>query len=196
MKSLTEKRDPIVAPFHVIAFDPGGTTGWARVIYTPNRVKRMSEISLDEFKLSVGEFTKENHHSDLYNFMTIYWLDYSDLSPEFVTEPFNYRQYADAKRSDVELISCEYIGVMRLFIQNHSMDLPHAPTLYDRFNAGQAKDYVTNEKLAKMGWLQAPPTRYPHQHRNDALRQVVKYLMVIKKIRHPITSAWMDEDAA
>lgn len=187
-------RDPIVPPFHVIGLDPGGTTGWGRVLFRPSRPTRMSELHLSDFILTTGELRGEFHHDTLYRMMEERWNDYPDLRPEFVTEPFQFRQYAEAKRSDVELISREYIGVMRLFCQHHARDLPHAPTLYDRFNAGQAKDYVPNLKLEKIGWLVTP--QHPNRHRNDALRQIVKYLVVEKRIRHPITSAWKDDEAA
>lgn len=196
MKNLERpagRRDPIIQPFHVIGFDPGGTTGWARVMYAPLEPKPASEVKLTEFQLSTGEFGPHLHHQALYEFMETRWVNCrSSLRPEFVTEPFNYRQYNDGARSNVELISCEYIGVMRLFIQKHTLDLPHAPTLYDRFNASQAKNAITNQKLDKMGWLQKPATT-TKRHQNDALRQVVQYLTVMKQIHHPITSTWRDD---
>jgi hypothetical protein len=189
------RRDPIIAPFHVIGFDPGGTTGWAQVIYDPNILRPASQVTLSEFKLQVGEFGPQLHHNALFEFMTEMWADYRrDLPPEFVTEPFNYRQYSDGSRSNVELISCEYIGVMKLFVSRHREDLPYSPMLYDRFNASMAKNSITNEKLDKMGWLQRPATT-TERHKNDALRQVVQYLTVMKKIHTPITSTWRDDVA-
>jgi hypothetical protein len=189
------RRDPIIPPFHVVGFDPGGTTGWARVLYAPPHPLPASELQMSDFHLMVGEFGPEPHHERLYDFMAELWVDYRhDLPPEFVTEPFNYRQYADGKRSNVELISCEYIGIMRLFKQRHRYDRPFAPRLYDRFNPGMSKDNITNLKLEKMGWLQKPATT-TERHKNDALRQVVQYLTIMKQIHAPFTTTWRHDVA-
>jgi hypothetical protein len=42
--------------------------------------------------------------------------------------------------------------------------------------------------------LQRPATT-TERHKNDALRQVVQYLTVMKKIHTPITSTWRDDVA-
>lgn len=184
---------PNIQPFYVVGYDPGGTTGWAVAEWFPDDLFRSNEgpQSMSDIRLTVGEFanTPEGHYSQLYKHMGDHYVT-SAGDVEFVSEPFTYRQFANksgedgVSRGKVELISAEYIGVMKLVAQD--LNRP----LYFGFNAGQAKAYVTNEKLEKMGWLQKP--QHPNRHKNDALRQVVKYLVVKKHIKHPITTAWME----
>ena len=179
--------------FNVLAFDPGGSTGWAQAILhdpidDPDRVK------IDDIYLFTGELGPKPHHRELYTFIR----DQSGLmsevgyvpTMEVVSEPFHYRQNvvgedAAGFRGKVELISAEYIGVIKLACAQLGL------SYYDRFTPGEAKRYVPNTKLEALGWLQEPIT--PMRHRNDALRQLVKYLIVKKKVRHPITTAWRQE---
>lgn len=185
MSSLNIPNKPL-EPFNVLAFDPGGTTGWAQAILT-GPIK--DDVKLSDIALSTGEFGPEEHHEDLHCALFNLQDDagYYGLSwPEIVFEPFHYRQNVVGEgvgfRGKVELISAEYIGVIKLACAQYNM------TYYDRFTPGEAKAYVTDEKLRRLGWLQEPVT--PMRHRNDALRQLVKYLIVKKGIQHPITSAW------
>ncbi|HJS81395.1 MAG TPA: hypothetical protein VJ742_01020 [Nitrososphaera sp.] len=166
-------------PFNVLAFDPGGTTGWARALL-PGEIE--DNVELESILLETGEFTGQ-HHEELYNFI----VDMADgeKSLEVVSEPFHFRQHKDNPRQGLELVSCEYIGVMRLACAQLGL------RYYDRFTPGEAKRYVTDKKLELLGWLQTPVT--PMRHRNDALRQLVKYLIVKKSVRHPITTSWKRE---
>lgn len=166
-------------PFNVLAFDPGGTTGWARAML-PGPVN--DPVDLEDIFLETGEFGPEPHHQELYEFIT--QIPYLEGTPRVgvVSEPFHFRQNKDDPKNKVELISCEYIGVIRLACAQLGL------TYYDRFTPGEAKTYVTDTKLELLGWFQTPP--YPMRHRNDALRQLVKYLIVRRGVRHPITSAW------
>lgn len=177
-----------VPPFAVLGFDPGGTTGWA---FAWTMKPLTSNSTMDDISLVVDELTGL-HHNAIFELMLKYkfFAHSMGLLMEMVTEPFEFRQFARQEgdkisRSKVELISCEYIGVMKYFREVHSVPL------YEGFNAGQAKSYVPNLKLDKMGWLQRPVT--PERHKNDALRQVVKYLIVKKLVRSPITPTWRDD---
>lgn len=194
MSKLTGGPNIPFRPFNVMTFDPGGTTGWAHA-WCNEKPKTMSDIHL-----RVGELgpNKELHHDDLYELMSCTDKWSSEVDPpsyaklEFVTEPFEFRQFArqegdDIGRTKVELISCEYIGVMELYCYRWNS------TLYRGFNAGEAKSYVPNMKLEKIGWLQTP--QHPKRHINDALRQLVKYLIVKKHIRHPISTLWTDDNS-
>jgi hypothetical protein len=170
-------------PFNVLAFDPGGTTGWA-FCSLPQWVideKGSDNVELKDIYLNTGEFV-EDHHQEIYE--QIRQLAHTEYPPlEVVSQPFHFRQHKDNPRQGLELVSCEYIGVMRLACAQLGL------TYYDRFTPGEAKRYVTDTKLELLGWLQTPIT--PMRHRNDALRQLVKYLIVRKNVRHPITSAWV-----
>ena len=176
-------------PFNVLAFDPGGTTGWAQAIL-PCPIQPDDTVELKDIQLTTGELGPNVHHKELYQFVMLNAHDASTRFPypklEVVFEPFHFRQHLDNPRHKVNLVSCEYIGVIKLACQQLGL------TYYDRFVPGEAKAYCPNAKLELLGWLQTPIT--PMRHQNDALRQLVKYLIVKKKVRHPITTAWRVED--
>ena len=174
--------NPPLQPFNVLAFDPGGTTGWALATFQKNH----EEIKLENIIIRTGEFGPTLHYKELYEFVI---SDGFCPRLEVVCEPFHYRQNvvgedAAGFRGKVELISAEYIGIIKLACQQLGL------SYYDRFVPGEAKRYCPNSKLEALGWLQTPIT--PMRHRNDALRQLVKYLIVKKKVRHPITTAWRE----
>ena len=177
---------PPIEPFNVLAFDPGGTTGWAHAISLST-----NPSSLEEIEVYAGEFGPKEHYNELHEAL-IHWAHdasvFEQPVPEIVFEPFHFRQHKDNPRQGLELVSCEYIGVIKLACAQLGV------TYYDRFVPGETKRYVTDKKLEMLGWLQTPIT--PMRHRNDALRQLVKYLIVKKKVQHPITTAWRREDAS
>jgi hypothetical protein len=175
MSSLNLPQRPI-EPFNVLAFDPGGTSGWAQAVL-PGPIK---DVELSDIVLETGEFGPKEHHQEIYEFIR-------QVQPrEVVSEPFHYRQNivdeGEGFRGKVELISAEYIGVIKLACAQLGL------TYYDRFTPGEAKRYVTDQKLELLGWLQEP--RHPMRHQNDALRQLVKYLIAKRGIQHPLTTMW------
>ena len=183
--------NPPLQPFNVLAFDPGGTTGWAQAILRSptdmDSVEYGDKLELHHIELRTGEWGPEEHHRWVYGLIgDMYHEGKNDLgiSLEVVFEPFHFRQHLDNPRHKVELISVEYIGIIKLACAQLGL------TYYDRFVPGEAKRYCPNSKLEALGWLQTPIT--PMRHRNDALRQLVKYLIVKKKVRHPITTAWRE----
>ena len=186
--ALNLQSEPL-QPFNILALDPGGTTGWAWASLHMDQLDHPTLIKLQDIYIETGEFGPEEHHRELYQFVRAA-ITRLDTPLEVVSEPFHYRQNvvgegAAGFRGKVELISAEYIGVIKLACSQLGL------TYYDRFVPGEAKRYVPNSKLDKLGWLQTPP--HPMRHRNDALRQLVKYLIVKKKVRHPITTAWRGE---
>src|SRR4051812_46607160 len=173
MSDLNLPQRPI-EPFNVLAFDPGGTTGWVHAC------SFVVNPELSDIYIKTGEFGPKEHHQEIYEFIR-------QVQPrEVVSEPFHYRQNivgeGEGFRGKVELISAEYIGVIKLACTQLGL------TYYDRFTPGEAKRYVTDQKLELLGWLQEP--RHPMRHRNDALRQLVKYLIVKRGIQHPLTTVW------
>lgn len=186
---LTFNSEPTIQPFNVLAFDPGGTTGWAHAWLSQDLLDHPTLLKIEDIALVTGELGPDPHHEELHNLLVLAAHDASVQylpTPEVVCEPFHYRQNVVGEgqgfRGKVELISAEYIGVIRLACAQLGL------TYYDRFTPGEAKRWTTDKKLELLGWLQTPVT--PMRHRNDALRQLVKYLVVKKGIRHPITSAW------
>lgn len=190
MSRLNLPNQPL-QPFNVLAFDPGGTTGWAHAILDVDMVDHPTLLKTEDISLTTGEIGPYPHHKELYEFIQL--MSYSSEAGnapklEVVSEPFHFRQHKDDEkfRGKVELISCEYIGVIRLACAQLGL------TYYDRFVPGEAKRYVPNRKLELLGWLQTPITAM--RHRNDALRQLVKYLIVKRGVRHPLTTAWRLEE--
>ena len=179
MSSLGLAQQPI-RPFNVLAFDPGGTTGWALASFDWGNVGIQEEMGLEHIILTTGQFGPKEHHQELYEFIR-------QVQPkDVVSEPFHYRQNVVEEggkfRGKVELISAEYIGVIRLACAQLGL------SYYDRFTPGEAKTWTTDLKLQKLGWFQTPA--HPKRHQNDALRQLVKYLIVKRGIKHPLTTAW------
>jgi hypothetical protein len=184
MSDLKLPQRPI-EPFNVLALDPGGTTGWARAVL-PGPILPDDIINLEDILIETGQFGPEPHHRWVYGLVGDFYHDMKDCPLEVVSEPFHYRQNVvgegEGFRGKVELISAEYIGVIKLACAQLGL------TYYDRFTPGEAKRYVTDQKLELLGWLQEP--RHPMRHRNDALRQLVKYLIVKRGIQHPLTTMW------
>lgn len=184
MSSLNLPQRPI-EPFNVLAFDPGGTTGWAQAILPKWKID-LEETGLKDINIQTGELGPDSHHWDLHDLVRMAHECSFSQPLEIVFEPFHYRQNVveegEKFRGKVELVSAEYIGVIKLACAQLGL------SYYDRFTPGEAKRYVTNKKLELLGWLQEP--RHPMRHRNDALRQLVKYLIVKKRVQHPLTTAW------
>jgi hypothetical protein len=183
-----QKYDLILPPFQVIAFDPGGTTGWSAVA---SKGGNAAEMTMKDFEFGCGEFGPEEHHKDLFVFLGRAAEDCNAVGVELhiVSETFQYRQYATESThrgngaAKVSLISCEYIGIMKAFCACFGVP-------YTEYTPAEGKGYVSDIKLDKLGWLQLPLT--PKRHINDSARQLVSYLVKKLGIRHPITTLWRD----
>lgn len=89
----------------ILAFDPGGTTGWA--CFDPN-VKDQDQT------ISFGQFNHQEHHKDLFDFL-VNIAELRITAPlHIVYERFDFRK-EDQTRDKIEYISCEYIAVIKLF---------------------------------------------------------------------------------
>jgi hypothetical protein len=94
----------------ILAIDPGGTTGWAT--YDSNPYK--NRPTWDH-----GELGPKEHHLDLWYLMDEArpeWLEPDRREPLYIIgESFQYRNGLDK----AELISCEYIGIIKMFPYEH-----------------------------------------------------------------------------
>lgn len=81
----------------VIAFDPGGTTGYCVGI-----------LETDTHQMRITQHQEKINHKQLYDLLFVSRPDH------IVCEQFDYRNKA---RKGLELISKEYIGVIELFVQ-------------------------------------------------------------------------------
>src|SRR5215831_12019244 len=143
-----------------IAFDPGGTTGWAQL-----------DVDVDHYNPEVqfhsrvvsGQIGRNNteHHKLLWKLLT------QKRPNVIICERFDNRGNEFAK-----LTSREYIGVIKLY-----RDLYPVTVIW--LGADQAKEWCTNEKLTELGVLCIPITRW--KHANDAIRHLVYYIVFRSK---------------
>ena len=131
----------------LIGLDPGGTTGWA-----------IMDISETTARWRMGQIGPQEHHAELYAFLEREHVQKTVL----ISESFEYRR---EQRTNVELISREYIGVAKLFAQERG-------TTYVQQTAAQGKAFWTDEKLKKTDLYVVG-----QQHARDATRHVLYYFM-------------------
>lgn len=165
-------------PFRVIALDPGGSTGVAtaewRSTGPDDRLTHPDQIKFFQWQLG-----PEDHHLAL-------WSTVNNNYTEIVWESFEFRQHLltdedgnPIPKLKVELISREYIGILRLFCE-----LSQTPSHHR--NASSAKRFITDERIKELGlWLPGMP------HAMDATRHLLRYLVVVKKINRPFTDIWL-----
>lgn len=184
-----DSRKRTARPFRILAYDPGGTTGFAWATWAPWNGSEASLEHLSQIEFGYGQIGPHEHHRELWE-MLIRWIGQeerrtitnSEYPPlEIVCESFQFRQHIQPNqaKTKVELISCEYIGLLKLFCQMYNVPLT--------FNtASAAKTFTTDTKIKTLGlW-------HPGQvHANDATRHLLRYIVVNKKIREPITDKWL-----
>ena len=146
-----------------MALDPGGTTGWA--YFNP----AWSGVECGQI---LGQ-----HHMRLYEKL-------EELQPQLiVSESFQFRQFEGFDKSKVVLDSVEYIGIVKLYAQIERVSLVFQ-------TASTAKHFVADLKLRRMGWYK--PTA-GMVHARDALRHLLYYLVVVQRIKEPITNKWFQK---
>lgn len=157
--------------YRVLALDPGGTTGWAS--YDAEIMPSLdgSTQEIIDHRLTVGQIGPDDHHSDLYALLERAHIH--DFT--VVCESFEFRQ--NRQRDNINLMSREYIGVVKLFQAERSV-----PVVFQ--TAGLAKGFVSDQKLKVMKWY-TPGM----QHARDATRHLVYYL-VNKQHRHDLVESW------
>jgi hypothetical protein len=139
----------------IIAFDPGGTTGWA--------TWQQDNVSIwNEPRWSRGQLGPEEHHEELDQLLGLqHTMDYT-----VVTESFEFRNRA---RSGLVLVPLEYIGVMKRWVQANER---HGRVRYVEQTASMGKGFVTDEVIKKLDlW-------YPgYKHAMDATRHLLYYVV-------------------
>lgn len=150
-----------MANFTILAFDPGGTTGWALFqadrIVTPD-----SMVEYYNVKHTCGHLGPEPHHKRLYDFMGYCVTE----TTHFVTESFEYR---NRERPGLELISREYIGVMRYFGEERTY-----PIIQQTASQGKITDksFVRKGNLQKLGLWETG-----FKHAMDARGHLLYYMI-------------------
>lgn len=168
-------------PFRLLTYDPGGTTGWSSAIWNPERHGNVHpQESYDPPKLrdiqwDCGQIGPQEHHEELFEHVSLF-------NPQvIICESFEFRQHINQShtKTKVELISKEYIGVIKLWsIQN--------PTLLFFQTASAAKTLVSDDKIKCLGlWVPSKP------HAMDARRHLLRYMVATMAMRYPITDRWL-----
>lgn len=197
--TLSRKRGAVIpqmwdgSPFRILALDPGGTTGWAYCEFLAH-LDDNYVLELQHFKFESGHLGPGDHHLTLWSLL----LDAYGNIPnaklpliEVVCESFQFRQHInkDQAKTKVELMSVEYIGIVKLFAQVHNI----TPTWQ---TASAAKTLIpdkgpqSNVKLRQLG-VYKPVTHWVHAM--DAMRHLLRYMVAVKKVRSPITDAWLGD---
>lgn len=144
----------------ILAFDPGGTTGWA-----------FHELVLDKMTgaplMIGGQLGPVPHHLEL-------WQLIMRLNPDVIVyEDFQYRIKRDHEDdgsvlpAGIVLVSVEYIGIIKLSAYASAL---RGVKLWCQLPA-HGKGFWTNDKLKKIG-VYAKGC----QHQNDATRHLLHYI--------------------
>jgi hypothetical protein len=147
-----------------------------------------NELALDSFGIMVGQLGPQEHHADLCTLLEKWYGECQEnlIDSHLVTEAFTFRQHAtdgSFGKAKVELVSCEYIGIIKMFSQQYEIPMKS-------YMSSEGKGFATDLKLEKLGWFQTPKT--PKRHMNDAVRQAVCYIVKELKIYSPLTDTWKD----
>lgn len=142
----------------LLSLDPGGTTGGVILDSTAPTV-------FNGFQLE-----KENHHSVLWSLLLAH-------SPDvIVCEDFDYRVIEGGQRKGIELISRDYIGIIKLYNQTHGKE--KQLVMQKPAYAVGKKAFFTDDMLKRMGlYTKGAP------HTNDAVRHLLMYLCFNRKIK-------------
>lgn len=138
----------------ILAFDPGGTTGWCRATYSPATGKIYNQ--------KFGQITGTAHHRGIGALIEENLFEFPHLM--VVTE--DYRpEFGQAQK----YVALEYIGTMRYVCQRQMIS-------FERQNR-DAKEFWTSDKLRKAGfWAKSM------EHARDAARHWLAYAS--KQNRH------------
>ncbi len=166
---------PFALPIiRLMALDPGGTTGWAKVTSLPD---------INELEFTHGQLGPHEHHTELYDHLEIH-------SPyTVICESFEFRQMGSDTKKKVELISREYIGVTKLYCSyfNVHLEFQTASTAKALIpDKGPAQDV----KLKQLG-LYVPGAK----HARDAYRHLLRYMVVSdRSFKNFFAERWMAND--
>lgn len=108
----------------ILSFDPGGTTGWA---------KYNDEVAEAVPRWTCGQLGPYPHHEELYEFL------HKECPDIVVCESFEYRN--DLPKA--ELISCEYIGIIKLYAALERIKLP---VVFQTAGAGKVRSDLPGRK--------------------------------------------------
>lgn len=151
----------------VLAFDPGGHTGWA--MWRAEKLVNDKGVPeyYNEFTNS-GCFEEKDHHEKLIALIELQRTEVFHL----ITEAFLDRP---GRQVATELIARDYIGAMSLWCQQNDCRLI-------KQNAATAKGFISDKKLKAMGYWS------PNRHSRDAMRHMLYYMITNLQMTHLVES--------
>lgn len=156
--------------YRIIAIDPGGTTGWAsysaRTLEVPDNDQADSEWHLEYYDESwiCGQMGPGDHHQQLYQFLELQQVQNFTV----IGERFDFR---GNDRPDIDLMAREYMGVVKLFSQDRSVDV----VWQWPFEAVGRKSFVQERHLKNIGvWVKGGASQWVHAM--DAYRHLLHYM--------------------
>lgn len=168
-----------MSTFRIIAFDPGGTTGWAT--YTAVRMLPPDLFEIDKGKylpindsmyeyfdeeFTGGQLGPEKHHDELDMLLGMQHVE--DFT--IVCESFEYRNRA---RAGLVLVSQQYIGVIERFAQERNVPLVMQSSSVGKITK---KSFVRKENLEKLGlWVKGGASTWNHQM--DSYGHLIQYMI-------------------
>ncbi len=162
----------------LLALDPGGTTGWAKV------TNRYTSEGFDPHHLvfSSGQVGPHEHHKELYKLM------HTHDCVTVICESFEFRQMGEDTKKKVELISREYIGVAKLWCDQWDRDI-----VFQTASTAKAlipdKGPEADRKLKQLG-LYVPGQK----HARDAYRHLIRYMLVSdRKFKNYFAERWIND---
>ena len=146
---------------HVLAVDPGGTTGWAM----------SAQAGLAEPMLVVhGE-------ADFLTFLDVLDSLFARSADEGRPTEIVAERYVITPRTaklSQQTTALEVIGVLKYFANRYDV-------LMTLQTPADAKRFATNDRLAAREWLQRPLAA--NDHANDAIRHLMTHLVKTKRMR-------------
>lgn len=146
----------------ILALDPGGTTGWA--VYHEEAVppSNVSPGKYEPWKHQCGQIGPGDHHEELFSLMEA-------VDPSIVVcEMFEYRQRsAGSIRMKIDLVSREYIGVVKLYRDASGCELVMQPS-----SICNGPRLVTDEFIKALGLWKAS-----QRHAMDAREHLIHYMV-------------------
>lgn len=174
--------------YRVLSFDPGGTTGWASYtaeVMHPCTDRHFADQPMPEYydqAYTCGQLGPGDHHDTLWAFLELQAV--SNLV--IVCESFEFRNtIADKNRGNLELVSKEYIGVIKLFIQQRGKALPNHykwKLVFQTASVGKPRDKPGNRTLVTDNDIKTLGLWYPkRRHAMDATGHLLYYMITQDK---------------
>lgn len=160
-----------VSDLVIFACDPGGSTGW-------------SSYSVEEDSWDGGQFETDDHHKELWSLLGTYYTAYGE-GLVIVSESFEFRNDVSTDgREGLELVSREYIGVMKLFAQVYGV------RYYEQMPS-HALRKIGDDKLEALELVKRP--KHPNRHYHDSLRHLLLFLVFRLKAGKEIRKTWKEK---